>query len=432
MKKLILCGICLLTVLAGCNLGNGLSKNAPSGTEHTKQYTVMFSANPAEGGTVSAKTKAGKEVKSGTKLPYGTDIVFTATPKENYMIDEWNKNAVKALQISSDKKTATLNLTADATITVTFKNKSRTTPNPGSSDSDGSKSKSGDTGKTLPDSGKNKGGSDGESNTTPNPDNNGGSTPTPPPGDKDGKEPKPAPGGETGKTYSVTFTAEPSEGGTVTAITKDGKRSIKSGDKLPENTEIIFTAMAKTDEETQYDADRWSGPANLQIADNKRTASLKLTEDAAIIVQFAKLEIEGTNWKATGMITDATGKVRNVKMIINDGGKYLTVVADGVYYGVTGTITEIEYDKTNSSITAFKREMKEEKIQVVQLFSIKLLSKSQKLPSDWEIQFDGAGDTILQSEDQPNLHIKKGTKATVTVTYNNNNQKGDKNGPFIN
>ena len=190
--------------------------------------------------------------------------------------------------------------------------------------------------------------------------------------------------------------------------------------------------MAKTDEETQYDADRWSGPANLQIADNKRTASLKLTEDAAIIVQFAKLEIEGTNWKATGMITDATGKVRNVKMIINDGGKYLTVVADGVYYGVTGTITEIEYDKTNSSITAFKREMKEEKIQVVQLFSIKLLSKSQKLPSDGAIQFGGAGDAILQSEDQPNLHIKKGTKATVNVTYNNNNQKGDKNGPFIN
>jgi len=79
MKKLVICGICLLIAFAGCNLGNGPSKNALPSSGQTAQYTVRFSSSPVEGENITAAIKNGSAIKIGASLPKDTEVIFTAT-----------------------------------------------------------------------------------------------------------------------------------------------------------------------------------------------------------------------------------------------------------------------------------------------------------------------------------------------------------------
>lgn len=170
----------------------------------------------------------------------------------------------------------------------------------------------------------------------PHPDNGGGNTPSPHPGNSgnnnsgNGGTPSEK---ETGKTYTVKFSAHPLEGGTVSAKTETGAK-VNNGDTLPENTKIIFTAKsAGTDDDNRYYINSWSGTDGLQVeASNKQTASLMLTADATITVNFSKIDVQGTNWRAAGKIKDSNDTEHAISLLINDNGQYLTISIDGDVY----------------------------------------------------------------------------------------------------
>ena len=157
----------------------------------------------------------------------------------------------------------------------------------------------------------------------------------------------------SGEGYTVRFFAEGE--GIVTAQTKAG-RPINNGERLPKNTEIVFTATAAN----EYYIDKWTGADGLTPANDNQTATLKLTADTAITVHFSKMDVENMNWKASGKITDKNGNKHNLTMIINDDGKYLTILEDNQSYTI---IPVQQYDKATASIITHKA------------FKIKVLSK---------------------------------------------------------
>ena len=222
---------------------------------------------------------------------------------------------------------------------------------------------------------------------------------------------KNVPAGDGGKDDGdcvLHFSAAPAEGGAVTAKTKAG-RPINNGERLPKNTEIVFTTTAAN----EYYIDKWTGADGLTPANDNQTATLKLTADTAITVHFSKMDVENMNWKASGKITDKNGNKHNMTMIINDDGKYLTILEDNQSYTI---IPVQQYDKATASIITHKA------------FKIKVLSKPMQLPANWTIRFEG--DAVLEKDGAAALRIKSGTEATVKVVYNNNNQTGA-NGPYI-
>jgi len=116
MKKRAVFALCLAAVFAGCRTGAGSSDDEK---REIQKYKVQFSASPTEGGIVSAKTKDGNVLASGSFVEKGTEIVFTAVPKDGYTLDRWEGGA-NQLAIDTEAKTATLKVTSDVSITVTF------------------------------------------------------------------------------------------------------------------------------------------------------------------------------------------------------------------------------------------------------------------------------------------------------------------------
>ena len=102
-------------VFAGCRTGTGSSDDEK---REIQKYKVQFSASPTEGGSVSAKTKDGNVLASGSFVEKGTEIVFTAVPKDGYDFDRWAGS--NQLAIDTEAKTATLKVTRDVSITATF------------------------------------------------------------------------------------------------------------------------------------------------------------------------------------------------------------------------------------------------------------------------------------------------------------------------
>jgi hypothetical protein len=77
-------------------------------------YAVTFSAGA--NGTVAA-TVDGTAITSGDAVEEGAEVVFTATPAENYRVKEWKKdNAV----VNGQATTCTVNIAAATTVTVEF------------------------------------------------------------------------------------------------------------------------------------------------------------------------------------------------------------------------------------------------------------------------------------------------------------------------
>ncbi|UTC53723.1 InlB B-repeat-containing protein [Treponema sp. OMZ 803] len=82
----------------------------------TELFTITYSANPATGGSISAKSTDGTSLTSGKKIEKGTVLVFTAVPNIGYDISGWTGDATA----EPDNKTTKLTVTKNSTVTVTF------------------------------------------------------------------------------------------------------------------------------------------------------------------------------------------------------------------------------------------------------------------------------------------------------------------------
>ena len=103
-----------VTVKADKNI-TAIVKFKTQGAPETQLFTVDYKAEPAAGGSISAKYSDGTTFSSGEKIETGTVLVFTAEPNSGYDISTWTGAAA-----SPDKKTATLSVTANSSVTVMF------------------------------------------------------------------------------------------------------------------------------------------------------------------------------------------------------------------------------------------------------------------------------------------------------------------------
>ena len=106
-----------VTVKADKNI-TAIVKFKTPGDPETQLFTVDYKAEPAAGGSISAKYSDGTVFSSGGKIETGTSLVFTAEPNNGYTISAW-----AGATESPDKKTATLTVTANSSVTVMFAEK---------------------------------------------------------------------------------------------------------------------------------------------------------------------------------------------------------------------------------------------------------------------------------------------------------------------
>ena len=106
-----------VTVKADKNI-TAIVKFKTPGDPETQLFTVDYKAEPAAGGSISAKYSDGTVFSSGGKIETGTSLVFTAEPNSGYTISAW-----AGATESPDKKTATLTVTANSSVTVMFAEK---------------------------------------------------------------------------------------------------------------------------------------------------------------------------------------------------------------------------------------------------------------------------------------------------------------------
>lgn len=81
------------------------------------KYTVTFSSNNSEYGTVSAEYN-GADFTSDTKVTEGDTVTFTATPKDGYALSSWTVNDAS---VSSTAKQYAITIDSDTTVVANFK-----------------------------------------------------------------------------------------------------------------------------------------------------------------------------------------------------------------------------------------------------------------------------------------------------------------------
>lgn len=77
------------------------------GKNDTKKFKVTFAADPADAGTVTAKTvtkdaKDSKAIKSGDMVAEGTEIMFVATAKDGYEFEKWDGIASDKVKVAKE------------------------------------------------------------------------------------------------------------------------------------------------------------------------------------------------------------------------------------------------------------------------------------------------------------------------------------------
>lgn len=82
-------------------------------------YTVTFSSNNSEYGTVSAM-KGATSITSPATVTEGDTVTFTATPKSGYALSNWTVTANGTSETRTDSSLS-LTITADTTVTANFK-----------------------------------------------------------------------------------------------------------------------------------------------------------------------------------------------------------------------------------------------------------------------------------------------------------------------
>lgn len=83
-----------------------------------KTYTVKFSSNNNDYGTVSAKRNGTTSLNSDTKVTEGDEVTFTAKPEDGYALSGWTVNDVSA---SSTANSYTITVNKDTTVVANFK-----------------------------------------------------------------------------------------------------------------------------------------------------------------------------------------------------------------------------------------------------------------------------------------------------------------------
>ena len=81
------------------------------------KYTVTFSSNNSEYGTVSAEYN-GADFTSDTKITEGDTVTFTATPKDGYALSDWTVNGVSASSTTNPYK---ITVNSNTTVVANFK-----------------------------------------------------------------------------------------------------------------------------------------------------------------------------------------------------------------------------------------------------------------------------------------------------------------------
>lgn len=81
------------------------------------KYTVTFSSNNSEYGTVSAEYN-GADFTSDTKVTEGDTVTFTATPKDGYALSDWTVNGVSASSTTNPYK---ITVNSNTTVVANFK-----------------------------------------------------------------------------------------------------------------------------------------------------------------------------------------------------------------------------------------------------------------------------------------------------------------------
>ena len=110
--------------------GESEDKKGGSWSTYTVTYppekpSVNFGSN--NGGTISASAN-GTNINSGTTFDKATDVTFTATPSENYVIEGWYSDSNFTNKIASAGTSETYNVTVSTAVTVFVKFKSTLTP----------------------------------------------------------------------------------------------------------------------------------------------------------------------------------------------------------------------------------------------------------------------------------------------------------------
>lgn len=77
------------------------------GKNDAKKFKVTFAADPADAGTVTAKTvtkdaKDSKAIKSGDMVAEGTEIMFVAAAKDGYEFDKWDGIASDKVKVAKE------------------------------------------------------------------------------------------------------------------------------------------------------------------------------------------------------------------------------------------------------------------------------------------------------------------------------------------
>lgn len=203
---------------------------------------------------------------------------------------------------------------------------------------------------------------------------------------------------------TITFSAEPSAGGTVTAKRKDNGAPIHSGSQVYEGTVVVFTATpaAATGSSKGYYILGWSGEG-LKVSSDKTTAELTVKKDTEVKVQFQEYLIENANWEAAGILEAKDGTSQKFHLIISDGNTF-TVFDSSSGIGAS-KIARINYNP-NTKILSFLQDQGG-------TGSIEFTSIPQSpLPADWTIQLENVKVQDLELSDQT---------ATINVTFNKDN-----------
>ncbi|MEL3907155.1 MAG: DUF5979 domain-containing protein [Treponema sp.] len=389
-------------------------KEAVSPPPTGKEYKVTYSHTPSEGGNLTAKVRNGGAFISGAKAAENTVLEFTAEPTSKYSVGSWNG---EGLTVSADKKSATLKVSKAVNVTVTFVANGTPTPPPTGKEYKVTYSHTPSEGGNL--TAKRKDSGDSVASGSNVPENTIIEFTAAP---KDGYRVKEWTGATvsaadktkaaltvTGNAdvkvtfedipkYKITFSAEPNEGGKITAKIKDGDTPVQSGDTLPAGTVVLFTANPSTAGKGYYIL-KWSGE-DLKVSPDKTTAKLTVKKDTEVKVKFQEHLIENPNWEAVGILRTKDGKMKKFHMVINDGSKYFSFFDNSPGGGTY--LADMTYDKSTKTVT-LKEPLGEGTIRCVLMKDF--------TPSEWEIEFRGVRAESLELPDQT---------VKVEVTLNDN------------
>ncbi|MGI5173260.1 hypothetical protein H0R92_06630 [Treponema sp. OMZ 840] len=212
------------------------------------------------------------------------------------------------------------------------------------------------------------------------------------------------PNTSTLKQYTVTYSAEPSEGGEITARRKDNGATVTSGSQVYEGTEIMFTATpaAATGASKGYYILGWSGEG-LKVSSDKTTAELTVKKDTEVKVMFQEYLIQNPNWEAAGILKHKDGKSEKFYLVISD--THTLTVFDSSLGLESSKVARINYNP-NTKILSFLQDQGG-------TGSIEFTSIPQSpLPADWTIRLENVKVQDLELSDQT---------ATINVTFNKDN-----------